>query len=101
MSVEWLGATRDVVIIMVALTSLAANIALIIFAWRLWILVKSLKDEMAPMLASVRRTSETVRGTSTIVGDAVIRPVARLAGLAAAAQSMVSSLLTIARGGIR
>ncbi len=98
---EWLGATRDVVIIMVALTSLAANIALIIFAWRLWLLVKSLKDEMAPILASVRRTSETVRGTSTIVGVAVIRPVARLAGLAAAAQSMVSSLLTIARGGIR
>lgn len=98
---EWLGATRDVVIIAVALTSLAANVALIVLAWRMWVLVRSLREEVAPILESVRRTSETVRGTSTVVGDAVIRPVARLAGMAAAAQTFSTNMGTILRGGIR
>ena len=43
---EWLGATRDVVIIAVALTSLAANVALIVLAWRMWVLVRSLREEI-------------------------------------------------------
>lgn len=98
---EWLGATRDVVIIAVALTSLAANVALIVLAWRMWVLVRSLRDEVAPILESVRRTSETVRGTSTVVGDAVIRPVARLAGMAAAARTFSNNMGTILRGGLR
>jgi hypothetical protein len=99
--VEWLGATRDVVIIAVALTSLAANVALIVLAWRMWVLVRSLREEVAPILESVRRTSETVRGTSTVVGDAVIRPVARLAGMAAAARTFSNNMGTILRGGLR
>jgi hypothetical protein len=99
--VEWLGATRDVVIIAVALTSLAANVALIVLAWRMWVLVRSLREEVAPILESVRRTSDTVRGTSTVVGDAVIRPVARLAGMAAAARTFSTNMGTILRGGIR
>lgn len=98
---EWLGATRDVVIIAVALTSLAANVALIMLALRMWTLVKALRDEVAPILESVRRTSETVRGTTTIVGDAVIRPAARLAGIAAAARSFTVNLTTILRGGLK
>mgnify|MGYP006266639085 FL=1 len=98
---EWLGATRDVVIIAVALTSLAANVALIVLAWRMWVLVRSLREEVAPILESVRRTSETVRGTSTVVGDAVIRPVARLAGMAAAARTFSTNMGTILRGGLR
>lgn len=98
---EWLGATRDVVIIAVALTSLAANVALIVLAWRMWVLVRSLREEVAPILESVRRTSETVRGTSTVVGDAVIRPVARLAGMAAAARTFSANMGTILRGGLR
>lgn len=98
---EWLGATRDVVIIAVALTSLAANVALIVLAWRMWVLVRSLREEVAPILESVRRTSETVRGTSTVVGDAVIRPVARLAGMAAAARTFSNNMGTILRGGLR
>jgi hypothetical protein len=97
--VDWLGATRDVIIIFVALFSLAANVLLIILGWRLWTLVKGLKAEVDPILASVQRTSDTLRGTSTVVGDVVIGPVARAAALGVAAQTLVRSLATISRGG--
>ena len=96
---DWLGATRDVVIIIVALISLAANVLLIILGWRLWALVKGMKAEIDPILSSVQRTSDSIRGTSTVVGDVIIGPVAKAAALGVAAQTMVRSLGTIGRGG--
>jgi hypothetical protein len=99
--VDWLGATRDLIIIIVALVSLAANVLLIILGWRLWTLVKGLQAEVQPILASVQRTSDTVRGTSTIVGDVVVGPVAKAAAMGVAAQTLVRSLATIGRGGRR
>ena len=85
---DWLGATRDVIIIIVAVFSLAANVLLIILGWRLWTLVKGLKAEVDPILASVQRTSDTIRGTSTVVGDVVIGPVAKAAAEQAAKRSL-------------
>ncbi len=98
---DWLGAFRDVVIIIVALISLAANVLLIILGWRLWTLVKGLKAEVDPILGSVQRTSDTIRGTSTVVGDVVIGPLAKAAAMGVAAQTLVRSLGTISRGGKR
>lgn len=98
---EWLAATRDVIIIIVALVSLSANVLLILLGWRLWSLVKSLKAEIEPIIASVNRTSDTIRGTTSLVGDTVVGPVAKLAAMSAAAQTLVRSLTTIGRGGRR
>ena len=98
---DWLGATRDVIIIFVALVSLAANVLLIVLGWRLWSLVKQLKADVDPILESARRTSDTVRGTTTVLGDVVVGPLARLAAMGVAAQTMVRSLTTITRGGRR
>jgi hypothetical protein len=99
--VDWLAATRDVVIIVVAFVSLAANVLLIILGLRLWVVVKALQAEVNPIVASVTRTSDTVRGTSTLIGDVVVGPLAKLAAMAAAAQTLVRSLTTISRGGRR
>ncbi|MGH2352372.1 MAG: hypothetical protein ACRDI2_03865 [Chloroflexota bacterium] len=98
---DWLGATRDVIIIVVALVSLAANVLLIILGLRIWSLVRAVKAELDPIMSSVNRTSDTIRGTTTVVGDVIIGPVARLAAIGAAAQTLVRSLLTISRGGQR
>lgn len=98
---DWLGATRDIVIIVVALVSLAANVLLIVLGLRLWALVKELKAEVDPILTSVNRTSNTVRGTTTLLSDVVIGPVARLAAMGVAAQTLVRNLVTIGRGGRR
>jgi hypothetical protein len=99
--VDWLASTRDVVIIVVAFVSLAANVLLIILGWRLWGVVKALRAEVEPILASVNRTSDTIRGTTTLVGDVIVGPLAKLAAMAAAAQTLVRSLLTISRAGRR
>ena len=98
---DWLGATRDFIIIVVALVSLAANVLLILLGLRLWRLVNDLKAEVDPILASVNRTTETIRGTSTLLGDVVIGPVAKVAAMSVAAQTLVRSLTTISRGGRR
>jgi hypothetical protein len=95
----WLAATRDVVIIVVALVSLAANVFLIMLGLRLWQLVKALKGEVDPILASVNRTSDTIRGTTTVIGDVVVGPLAKVAAMGVAAQTLVRSLTTISRGG--
>jgi hypothetical protein len=99
--VDWLAATRDVIVIIVALVSLAANVLLIFVGLRLWNLAKVLKSEVDPVLSSAQRTTSTVRETSTLLGDSVIVPVARLAAISAAAQTLVRSLTTISRGGRR
>jgi hypothetical protein len=99
--VDWLGATRDVIIIFVALISLAANVLLILLGLRLWSLVKQLKAEVDPILASVNRTSDTLRGTTTVIGDVVVGPLAKAAAMGVAAQTLVRSLTTISRGGRR
>jgi hypothetical protein len=92
---------RDVVIIIVALVSLAANVLLIVLGLRIWGLVKTMKAEVDPILASVQRTTDTVKGTTTVVGDVIVGPVAKLAAMAAASQTLLRSLTTIARGGQR
>jgi hypothetical protein len=99
--VEWIGATRDVIIIIVALISLAANVLLILLGLRLWSLVKELKAEVDPILASVNRTSDTIRGTTTVIGDVVVGPLAKLTAMVVAMQTLLRSLTTIARGGRR
>ena len=98
---DWLAATRDVVIIIVALVTLTANILLVILGVRIWNLVQEVRSEVRPIMSSVTETSDTIRGTTTVVGDVVIGPLARLAALSAAAQTLVRSLLTIGRGGRR
>ena len=98
---DWLAATRDVIIIIVALVTLTANILLVILGVRIWNLVQEVRSEVRPIMSSVTETSDTIRGTTTVVGDVVIGPLARLAALSAAAQTLVRSLLTIGRGGRR
>ena len=98
---DWIAATRDFLIIVVALISLAANVLLIILGWRLWKLVQALKAEVDPILGSVNRTSDAIRGTTTLVGDVVIGPSARGAAMATALTTLVRSLTTVGRGGRR
>ena len=97
----WLEVTRDIIVIVVALISLAANVLLIILGWRMWTLMKALKAEVDPIVASVQRTSDTIRGTTTVVGDALVGPVAKLAAMNAAGQTLTRHLTTVVRGGRR
>ena len=91
-----LEAIRDVVVILVALAALAANIALIVLVLKLWGMVKALRDEVSPVLGSLTHTSNTVRETTSLIGE-----LARAAGLANGFLTLVRALTTIGRGGRR
>ena len=89
------------VVILVALAALAANIALIVLVLKLWGMVKALRDEVSPVLGSLTHTSNTVRETTSLIGELVIGPLARVAGLANGFLTLVRALSTIGRGGRR
>ncbi|MAG35582.1 MAG: hypothetical protein CL878_04965 [Dehalococcoidia bacterium] len=94
-----LEAIRDVIVILVALAALAANIALIILVLKLWGMVKALREEVSPVLGSLTHTSNTVRETTSLIGELVIGPLAKAAGLASGFITLVRALATIGGGG--
>ena len=96
-----LEAIRDVVVILVALAALAANIALIVLVLKLWGMVKALREEVSPVLGSLTQTSNTVRETTSLIGELVIGPLARAAGVANGVLTLVRALTTIGSGGRR
>lgn len=76
-----LTAARDVAIIVLCIESLIIGGLLIVLVLQLRHLIHLLQEELRPILASLQETVGTVRGTTTIVSDYVVTPVARLASL--------------------
>lgn len=76
-----LTAARDVAIIVLCIESLIIGGLLIVLVLQIQHLIRLLREELQPILASLQETAGTVRGTTTIVSDYVVTPVARLASL--------------------
>jgi hypothetical protein len=76
-----LTAARDIAIIVLCIESLIIGGLLIVLVLQLQRLIRLLQDELRPILASLQDTVGTVRGTTTIVSDYVVTPVARLASI--------------------
>lgn len=76
-----LTAARDIAIIVLCVESLVIGGLLIVLVLQLQGLIRLLQEELAPILASLQDTAGTVRGTTAIVSDYVVTPVARLASL--------------------
>jgi hypothetical protein len=66
---------RDISIIVLALVTMVTGIFLAILVFQLQSLIALLRDEIYPILDSVNRTANTVRGTTTFVSDTVVSPV--------------------------
>ncbi len=78
-----LAAVRDVAIILLAIQSLVIGILLVILLLELHSLVRLLQEEVRPILATAKETMGTVRGTTSIVSEYVVSPVARVASIVA------------------
>jgi hypothetical protein len=74
-----LAAARDVAIILLAVLSLVIGALLVVLLLQLQSLIKLLREEIRPILASAQDTMGTVRGTTTVVSEYVVSPVARVA----------------------
>ena len=56
-----------------------------------------LKGEVAPLLDSVRRTVQSVQGTSAFIGETAVAPVIRVYGVVAGARRMMGVLSGLRR----
>lgn len=88
---EALAAARDVAIILLAVLSLVIGAVLIVLLFQVRSLIVLLREEVRPILASAQETVGTVRGTTTIVSEYVVSPVARIASLVAGLREAVQS----------
>ncbi len=78
-----LAAVRDVAIILLAVLSIVIGVLLGILLLQLQGLIRLLREEVRPILDSLQDTAGTVRGTTAIVSDYVVSPVARVASIVA------------------
>lgn len=79
-----LATVRDLAIVLLAAESLLIGLVLILLVWQLASLSRMLRQEIKPILDSVQETLGSVRGTTALISDTVISPLARTAGLVTA-----------------
>lgn len=95
--------TRDVVIIVAGSLTVAVLLAVLVFTVVLGLASRALlrtvrsllKDEVSPLLESVRQTVNTVRGTTAFVGETAISPIVRVYGAVAGVRKMVGVITGI------
>lgn len=95
--------TRDIVIIVAGSLTVAVLLAVLVFTVVLGLASRALlgtvrsllRDEVTPLLGSVRQTVNTVRGTTAFVGETAISPIVRVYGAVAGARRMVGVITGI------
>lgn len=85
---------RDIAIIVLALVTIIIGLLLALLLFQLQSLIVLLRDEIKPILRSTNETVSTVRGTTTFVSDAVVRPMIDTVSMTA---GVVGSLRALAR----
>lgn len=92
------GTVRDILIIFLALTSIAVWVLLGILIWQIWRLTKMVQSELKPMIADTKETIATVRGTANFMSENVVSPViqtsSRMAGYRRTAMALFGQLPT-------
>jgi hypothetical protein len=87
-----LAAARDVAIILLAIVSLAIGALLIVLLLQLQSLIRLLREEVTPILSSAQETMGTVRGTTAVVSEYVVSPVAQVASVVAGIRQTLEML---------
>jgi amino acid permease len=87
------GTVRDVIIIFLALESVAIATLMIVLVVQVIGLVTMLREEVKPLLQSAQDTLEATRGTTAFVSQKVITPVIKVAGTVAGVKSAIKFLI--------
>ncbi len=90
---------RDLLIILIALEVLAVGALLGVFTWQVYRLVRTLQEEILPILRSSQEAANTVKGTAAFVGDHVVRPIAKASGYLAGLREAAAVLTGLSRDG--
>ena len=65
---------RDLFIIVLALETFIIGTLIVILVYQLIALIRMLRDDLKPMIASTQETVNTVKGTATFVSEQVTKP---------------------------
>lgn len=90
--VQLVPLVRDLLLILVALSSLLALVLAIALFFQVRALLHFLRTEVSPILGSVRRTTATVETTTRFVGRRALRPLVTLIGILVAARRVLQAL---------
>lgn len=65
---------RDIAIIILAVESIITGIVLIVLAWQVYRLARTVQEELKPLLHDVDETVRVVKGTATYMSEKVVAP---------------------------
>lgn len=83
---------RDIAIIALAVVTLVIGAFLAILIFQLQSLIALLRDEIKPILESANETASTVRGTTSFVSDAMVKPMITTASYVSAVRQTIKVL---------
>lgn len=78
---QWLALVRDLLLVLVALSSFIALLLVIKLFFEVRALLKLVHTEITPILGSVKRTASTVEGTTRFIGQRALGPLVTFVGI--------------------
>jgi hypothetical protein len=93
----WLGAVRDIAIVLLALESIVIGVLLALMLLQLRKLVRLLREEIAPLMNSANETVGTVHDTVGFVSHSVVDPLIKVSSYTTGTVQALRSLLFIRR----
>ncbi|MBM3189066.1 MAG: hypothetical protein FJZ90_10135 [Chloroflexi bacterium] len=93
----WLTAVRDIAIVLLAFESLVIGILLALMLLQLRKLVRTLREEIAPILHTANDTVETVNRTAGFVSHNVVEPVIKVHSYVSGTRQAIRTLALIRR----
>jgi hypothetical protein len=90
-----LAVVRDIAIVVLALESIVIGIVLALLLWQVRSLTMLLQEQIKPMLDSMRETVGTVKGTTSLVSQAIVSPAVKIGGFLAGARRALQVMLSL------
>ncbi len=87
-----LAAVRDVAIVLLAVVSLVIGVLLVLLLVQMRSLVRTLRDEVAPILKTTQDTASRLGGTVHLVSDTVVTPLIKVNSTAAGVRQAWNTL---------
>ena len=92
---DYTRGARDVAIIFLAFLSLVIGGMMVALLYQVTMLTLMMRDEIKPLLESIKETTNTVRGTAVFMSDKIVAPTIKAASAFSGVQRAFKSLTGI------
>jgi len=73
-----MGTIRDIAIIVLAVESIVLGVLLAVLAWQVYRLVRTIHQELQPLIQDLDETVRVVKGTATYMSKTVVTPTVKV-----------------------